>query len=364
MPRPQVRDTRILSLWLPYLSTDRLARLARRISLQPVPHKQRLPDPGEAPVIVVEQISNALRVRATNAVAQALGLAPGMPLADARAIAGALAVHQADPGADLVFLNGIADWCDRYTPLVALDALDAPDAGKLSDGGNKLTPGDGLYLDISGCAHLFGGEQSLRDDLLARLAAQGLEARAAIASTAGAAWALARYGPPDVQAAFVARGAESGVLADLPMAALRLDGAQLALLDRLGLKRIGQLAGKPRAPLAKRFGAGLLRRFDQALGRENEPLSPRRPAPILMAERRFAEPVSGADGVAATIRDLADQLDPVLEGRGMGARLVELSLFRTDNQVVRAAVGTARPVRDAATIVSLFYERLDALGET
>ncbi len=351
MPSLRDRDSRILSLWLPSLPTDRLARPVRS------GRRGRSAAAGR-PVVVAEKINNALRLSAVNAAAAALGLGAGMPLADARAIAGSVAVHPADPAADLKLLNHIADWCDRYTPLVALDAPD------LTGDGEAPAPGAGLFLDISGCAHLFGGEQGLRADLLSRLAGRGFQASAAIAATAGAAWALARFGDPDAQAAFIARGAERDLLAELPVAALRLSDAQLALLDRLGLKRVGQLAGQPRAPFSTRFGAGLLRRLDQALGHEDEPLSPRRPVPMLSAERRFAEPVSGADSVAATIRVLAGRLGPVLEARGVGAQMVELSLFRTDGEVIRAAVGTARPIRDPATIVALFRERLDAVGET
>src|SRR5918997_7218270 len=116
-----------------------------------------------------------------------------------------------------------------------------------------------------------------------RLAGQGFEARGAVASHAGTAWALAHC----AEGGSVEPGAKAEALADLPVAALRISEEQEAPLDRLGLKRIGQLIGKPRAPLAARFGKNLVRRLDQALGHADEVLSPRRPAPHLSAERRF-----------------------------------------------------------------------------
>ncbi len=252
---------------------------------------------------------------------------------------------EADEAADRALLDKLADWADRYTPLVALD------------------PPDGLFLDISGCAHLFAknggdGERALLADCLARLLRQGFEVRGAVACTAGAAWALARYGgggrvPP---------GEEAEALAGLPVAALRIDAEAEALLDRLGLKRIEQLIGKPRAPLAARFGIGLVTRLDQALGRLDEVLSPRRPAPQLSAERRFAEPVVDEASLLQSVASLAHTLAPALERRGLGARLLEVAFYRTDGAVSRASVGTAAPVRAAGDVATLFSERLAALG--
>jgi len=268
-----------------------------------------------------------------------------MSLADARGAVPDLFVTQADEAADRALLEKVADWCDRYTPLVGLD------------------PPAGLFLDISGCAHLFAeegrnGEAALLADCLRRLVAQGFEARGAIASTAGAAWALSRYG----NGGSVPAGGEAEAIADLPVAALRIDMEVEALLDRLGLKRIGQLIGKPRGPLATRFGADLVRRLDQALGSLDEVLSPRRPAPQLSAERRFAEPVVDQDSLLQTIASLARTLLPALERRDVGARLLEASFFRIDGEVSRVSVGTASPLRASETVSMLFAERLSALG--
>src|SRR5262245_64540864 len=163
MPAPSSRK-RYLSVWLRRLMTDRLIRSGRS------------PAPGDEPLVIVEPVKGALRLAGMNDAADGLGLRPGMALADARAMYPRIAVADADPEADRRMLVAIADWCDRYTPLVGLD------------------PPDGLFLDVTGCAHLFGGEEALRRDLVARLYVQGFQARAAVAGTVGCAWAVARYG--------------------------------------------------------------------------------------------------------------------------------------------------------------------------
>jgi protein ImuB len=299
---------------------------------------------AKAPLAVVAKIKNAMRIVAVDENAERRGIRLGVSLADARGAVPDLCVEEADETADRALLEKLADWCDRYTPLVALD------------------PPHGLFLDISGCAHLFSsgaddGEETLLADCIRRLAIQGFEIRGAVASTAGAAWALARYS----ESRCISAGSEADALADLPVAALRITAEQTALLDRLGLKRIGQLIGKPRAPLAARFGIDLVSRLDQALGQLDEVLSPRRPAPSLSAERRFAELVVDSDSLLHTVASLAKNLVPTLERHGLGARLLEASFFRIDGEVVRVEVGTAAPLRAPDAMSLLFSERLSAL---
>ena len=257
---------RILALWLPRLSTDRIVRGRRRVQAQPNP----APDDAlhTAPLVTVVKMANALRLAALNDAAARAGFIPGMALADARAMLPGLRVAEDDPAADAALVNDIARWCVRYTPLVALD------------------PPHGLFLDITGCAYLFGGEEALVADLVTRLSRAGFAAMAAVAPTPGAAFALARHG-----GGFVADEDILDALASLPLSALRLDGEAVATLDRLGLKCIGQLADAPRAPLAARLGETLLKRLDQALGRMAEPISPLARVPRFSAERRFAEPL-------------------------------------------------------------------------
>jgi protein ImuB len=314
---------RILSLWLERLSTDRITRQSHEA----------------APLVVFGKRGNLDLLLAVDAKAQRLGLTAGLALAQARAMHPALAAVPEDQAGDARLLDALADWCQRYTPLVAID------------------PPDGILLDIGGCAHLFGGEAKLRDDLLARVTGFGLSARAAIATTIGTAWAAARFG----DAAVATNNREC--LAPLPLAALRLPPDMVTALARLGLKRIGDILDLPRAPLAARFGVALLRQLDRALGREDEPLTPRLPVPPYVAERSFHEPIAREEDVLATVERLAARLQTTLTTRGDGARRLELALFRTDGVVKRIAAGTSRPTRDPQAIRALFVERLAALGD-
>jgi protein ImuB len=253
----------------------------------------------------------------------------------------ALDVVPEDAAADARLLEQIADACQRYTPLTATD------------------PRDGILLDLSGCAHLFGGEAALIADLSARLTDFGLAHRIAVAGNIGAAWAAARFSSADI----IANGGERDLLEPLPLAALRLPGETVAALARVGLKRIGDIIDMPRAPLTARFGGLLLRNLDHALGREDEPLNPRLPVAPYVADQPFPEPIAREEDVLATVERLARRLRLALERQGEGARAIELTLFRTDGAVRRIAAGTARPLRDPDAIRALFVERLAALGD-
>jgi protein ImuB len=315
-------------VWLKRLATDRIAR--------------RSGAPGESALLVVAApIKSAMRITALNDEAARLGLKAGMALADARAMYPALLVEDADLQADLHLLQEIANWCDRYTPLVGLDAP------------------DGLVLDITGCAHLFGGEAPLCRDLVSRLGAQGLQARAAVADTPGCAWAVARHGGLSI----VQRAGAREAMLSLPLAALRLAPETSDALAQVGLKSISDVIDLPRAPLAARFGEHFVRRLDQALGREDEPITPSLPIPAYMAERRFAEPIALERDVLGTIAHLAQELGRALERRGEGARMLQAALFRTDGKVWRVEVGSGEPLRDAIRIGRLFVDRLAAVGE-
>ncbi|MEW5425156.1 DNA polymerase Y family protein [Amorphus sp. 3PC139-8] len=333
-----VSDRRILCLWLPRLPTDRRARDRRWSSPFHAP-----PERGQGralPRVTVAQVGSARLLAAVDPAAEAAGLEPGLGLAEARALAPELLVEPHDPEADAAFLDALATACDRYTPLVA------------------LTPPDGLLLDIAGCAHLFGGEPSLLRDLRERVVRAGLSARAAIAPTAGAAWAMAHYGSTDI----LTEDGVAGALAPLPVEALRIVPEMARTLKRLGLKTIADLRMQPRAPLAARFGPELLRRLDQALGQEDEPITPRRPLPLLLVERRLAEPIFQWDVASAYLARLAGALEERLEARGEGARKLVLGLFHADGSVSEIAAATTGPVRDPGRITAVFAPKLEGLA--
>jgi protein ImuB len=291
---------------------------------------------------VAAPIKSALRLTAVNAVASALGLKPGMALADARAMHPRLNAVDADPLADRQFLEAVADWCDRYTPLVGLH------------------PPDGLILDISGCAHLFGGEAPLCGDLVRRLHVRGVQVRAAVADTVGCAWAMAHYGN---DSCIVPPGVARDVLAPLPVAALRLASDTVRLLGEVGLKRVADLTDRSRAALAARFGPELIWRLDQALGIDEESIAPRRPLPCYVAEQRFADPIALERDVLGTIGRLGQRVERTLTQHGEGARLLEVALYRVDGKVLRLSAATSRAIRAATLMRRLFAERLTAIGD-
>jgi protein ImuB len=306
---------------------------------------------GQATLATAAAGKGGLRIVAVDAAACALGIRSGMSLADARALSPTLVVEPADPPADRRALSALADWCCRYTPWAAIDR-DACHGGEFGGGA-------GLWLDVSGCAHLFGGEEALLRDLLARLAALGFTAKAAIAETAGAAWAIAHFGGQRI--AVLPDGAAASALARLPVQGLRLPPEIATALRRIGLRLIGDLLPLPRAPLAARFGDPLLRRLDQALGRLDEPLSPRLPPPAFHARLAFAEPIGRTEDIALALRHLLVDLCVRLEAAHKGARRLELAAFRSDGTVERAAVGTSRPTRTPDHLRRLFREQLDRL---
>lgn len=311
---------------MPRLSTDRLIRSGRT--------------PDDKPLAIYTKAANAFLLTGVDARASALGLKLAMSLADARAMQPGLAALEADPEEDARALDHIAAWCERFTPIVVVDAP------------------DGLFLDITGCAHLFGGEEALRDQIVTRLAAQGFAARAALAPTPGAAWALARYSKASQPSDDIIQS-----LAALPIDALRLDEAAASLLNRLGLKNIGQLLAAPRSSFTARAGERAMLRLDQALGRAPEALSPRRPAPPVFALRRFLEPLFSVDTILIATEHLCIDAIEKLERRGAGARRAALHLFGVDGRDRVIEVGVSRPEREVKPLLRLFREKLNLAAE-
>jgi protein ImuB len=293
------------------------------------------------PCIVVAKQNNALQISALDDAAAHLGLGIGIPLANARAICPQLRVFDADPAADAGTLNDIADWCDRFTPLVALD------------------PPHGLFLDITGCAHLFGGEAALMQLLCAALTRQGFAVSAAIASTAICARTLTRHASGQI----VGEGEEATAIHPLPVFMLGADETIVSGLRRAGLKTIGDVAARARHEITARFGAAFTSLLEQALGQGDAPISPRKPLPDYIVEKRFAEPVTTETVIAATLSGLAAMLVAAMDRQGKGARRLEASFFRTDGAVRSIVVEAGQPVTRTGVIERLFRERLEALSD-
>ena len=295
-------------------------------------------------------IRGGIRVAAVDAKAEAAGIIPGITLADARALVPGLTVVPADPLADVKELARLADWCGRYSPWTSCDTT----AGE---------SGGGLRLDVTGCAHLFGGEGALLADLVGRLDRLGYDARAALADSPGAAWAIARFTllTESHPWRIVAPGQAQAALPNLSVAALRLPVEIVTTLERLGLKTIGDLEAVPRVTLTARFGDELVTRLDQAMNRCCEPISPRQPAAAVQTRVIFAEPVGHLDDVERATRQLVEKACVDLGRLQHGARKLVLAVYRVDGKMVAVTVGTSRPVRDPHHLTRLFAEHLDKL---
>lgn len=266
------------------------------------------------------------------------GLAPGLTLADARARVPELLAIEHDCHADLLWLERLADGCDRWTPMVELD------------------PPDGITLDITGCVHLWDDEEALAQEVERRFGAAGIGLRHALAKTPEAAQALARFQTaPAVD--------EHHALRRLPITALRLDEEAETALRRAGLKTLGDLAARPSAPLAARFGADMVALLDRMLGHVDSRISPRRVPAALVFERLFAEPVTHNDHALQALDDLAREAGKVLEERREGSRRFVARFYRSDGEVREITIETGLPTRDPAVASRLFRERIDTLAD-
>ena len=361
---------RILSIWFPRLGAERLIR--------------RDPLLAEAPLVVVRDTGQTQVVASLSQLASEAGLHVGQPLRDAHAMCATLLTRQQNPHAEAAFLGVLHRWAGKFSPWVAHEAPDA------------------LIIDLTGCAHLFGGETALIAQVQDDCADLGLSVRMGIADTLGAAWALARFGgmtpgshrsgdaidqearatrsragkrrhwerggmAPVAMASqaevgqIAAPGKTHGALASLPVAALRLESEVVQDLARLGLRRIGDLTGQPRAGLARRFGRGLVLRLDQALGSAPEPVNPAAPPDHFAVRLNLPDPIGLKEDVSAALDRLLPRLCQTLEAKGQGVRSLRLEAWRSDGSMQWVTVGLARPSFDPDRVLPLLRMKLDDL---
>ncbi|RYD54600.1 MAG: DNA polymerase Y family protein [Sphingomonadales bacterium] len=354
---------RVAALYLPNWPIDRLRRAERRAgppepaapSLTPAPRnggwrpgarwaRENAPlliargPTGGTPLITSIRQGSRIEIAAACPHAWALGLRPGMAVTQARAQVRGLDIRPADIEGDRKSLHGLAlALARRWAPTVAIEGDDS------------------LFLDLTGVAHLHGGETRMAKRLSAMLARFGFSSRVSIADTPGAAWALAHSDEP----AICLPGAHAELIAPLPIEALRIEARAVELLHRLGVTRIAQLAAMPRGPLVKRFGAGLVMRIAQALGELPEPLDPVIPREAILASQRFAEPIATPEAIAHWLGMLVARLAAALEAEGLGATRIELIADRIDGVPQRIRLGLARPSRDPAHILRLLARRIE-----
>jgi len=307
---------RIVSMWFPRLASDRALRLR----------------PVDGPFALTLKQDNAERIYCLNLRAERDGLCRGMAFADARALCPDLVSRPADHQADRRFLLTLCRWAGRYCPWVGLEGQ------------------DGLVLDVTGAAHLFGGEAAMLADMRARLIRAGITARLGLAATRGAAWALAHHG----EGAAPAGTDLLAAIGALPVRVLRLEEETAEGLQRLGLRTVADLAARPRAPLARRFGPGLLRRLDQALGAAPEEVAPLALPPHYAIRMTLPEPIGRVEDVMAGIARLLDGLCARLKAQESGARRLSLTLRRVDLESRQVDLRLARALSDPARILPLF----------
>ncbi|HKX91187.1 MAG TPA: DUF6504 family protein [Sphingomicrobium sp.] len=348
---------RVCSIWLPHLAIQRWAKDS----------DSALDDP----VVLIVEGAHGLLIHAATKTAAERGAAPGARLTDARALDPGLVAVPADPDGDAALLRRLAKWAGRWSPLVEVDGADA------------------LRLNVSGVAHLFGGEHGLVRDMRRCFAQLGLTARIAIAPTAAAAWALARYSPsPPLAGEGLGRGGtESGhpsprsrsgasrpspaegergldQLAPLPVSALRLDPGTVRTLERLGLKTVGALLEIPRLALARRFRGGedVVDALDRLLGCRPEPLTAAPANPPPRALLKLEEPATHPEAASQALERLMPELVRQLEQRHLGARRLSLAGYRIDGSVAVASVATAIPSREPKHLARLLADKAAALN--
>lgn len=320
-------STRWLFIQLPRWPIQRLRRRAQR-------HGALFSE--AEPFALVASAQGGPRLAAVDPAAEARGLAPGLSLADARALCPQLRVHPADPEGDAAALAELALWCTRWGPQAALDGA------------------DGIVVDIAGCAHLWGGEEGLLAAVAAAFRRLGLEHRAAIADRRLTAAIWARFGAGGIVPGLAA-------LDPLPVEAVAAE-EDAARLRQLGLRRIGELRRLPRATLIRRFGGALARRLDILEGAQEPPFVPLRAPARFSVRRSWPEPLATHAGIEAACRRLVADLCRELAQAGQGALRLLLTCHGVDGTIARLAVAPARPSRDPEHLFALFRLRLDRLA--
>ncbi len=317
---------RYISIWFRHLLTDWTA-------------KQK-PDMKDRAFVLCAQERGATIIMAANALAEQAGASRGMTLADARAIAPDLLSVDFEPGRAQKILSAMADWCQRFSPLCGLQLP------------------DGIWIDMTGGAHLFGGERKLLRDIVLSFQSFGYETRAALADTPGGAWAIARFGRKQP---IIPPGELRAALAELPPPALRISQETAVSLRSLGIRTVADLYRIPRASLSRRFGAEIMLRMGQALGDFEEPLTSQMPAPEYAARLHFAEGLSTPEAIAKVLQRLMDDLCAQMNVKGCGLREGILQAFRLDGRAERLQIGTGSPSRNPKHLFKLFEEKLGFL---
>jgi protein ImuB len=263
-----------------------------------------------------------------------------MAVADARAMIPTLQVLNDESGLSARLLKGIGEWCIRYTPAVALDLP------------------NGLILDVSGCAHLWGSEKKYLTEIFKRIKQFGYDIHIGIADTIGAAWAVARFGQ---EFPIIETGQQTAALLSLPAAALRIEAEVVEQLEKLGLRQISNFISIPRPSLRRRFGPQLLHRLDQALGHEEEWIDPLQPIEPYKERLPCLEPIVTATGIEIALQRLLDTLCHRLQQEQKGLRVARFKGYRVDGKIEKIEIGTNRPSSNSKHLFKLFEIKIDSI---
>ena len=317
---------RIASLWFRYLLTD--WQVIRRPELRGVPFVFTKMDRGR--IMITE----------ANTIARSAGVQTGMRAADAKVFVPGLVILEEKPGREEKLLRGLAAWCIRYSPLVAVSL-----------------PGS-LTLDCSGCTHLWGGEEAYLQEIVSRLKSKGYNISAAVADTVGTSWAISRFGR---SSPLIASGMQAEALLHLPPAALRLEEDVLKRLTKLGFYQIKSFISMPRSVLRRRFGESLLLRLAQALGQEEEVMVPIQLVPPYLERLPCLEPIKTATGIAIAITKLLENLCLRLQQEGKGIRTASLKCYRIDGKLEQAEIGTNQATHSISHLFKLFELKISSI---
>jgi protein ImuB len=317
---------RFVTIWFRHLITDWLVI--------------RQPALSDVPFIVVAKDRGRLVITAANILAENQGVTVGMAAADAKAIIPGLQVIDDRPGQAAKLLKALGEWCIRYSPIIAIDLP------------------DGLILDVSGCAHLWGSERAYLKEIVTRLRSKGYDVRAAMADTVGTAWAISRFGQVTP---IIESGGQATALLPLPPAALRLEPTVLQRLQKLGLYQVSSFIRMPRSVLRRRFGESLLLRLGQALGQEDEVITPLQVVQPYQERLPCLEPICTATGIEIAIQRLLEMLCNRLREEGKGIRTAILKGYRIDGKIVQAAIGTNRASHSIHHLFKLFELKIAAI---
>jgi protein ImuB len=318
-------EKRFVSIWFRHLNTDWFS--LRQPQLKNLPFVLRTPSHGR------------MIITATNAVAEMRGILCGMALADARAIFPELEVYDDNPELTYKLLTRLAEWCIRFTPIAAID------------------PPDGITLNASGCSHLWGGEAFYLNEIVRKLTARGYDVKVAMADTAGAAWAVARFGKENL----VASGMHSETMMCLPPESLRLEADTVVRLHKLGLRQIRQFITMPRPSLRRRFGEHLLHQIDKAFGNEIELIEPVQLVEPYQERLPCLEPIVTLGGIEIALRQLLEILCHRLQKEQKGLRAAIFKGYRIDGKIEQISIGTNRPSHHVNHLYKLFEGKLSTI---